>query len=280
MQIQQLQHELYNDPRRWGSPGIWDAPSFNAAKFQRRMDRIVGTSDGKPIVRLVWAWDHRTKDFYFCDWDSFGRGVKAEFRYKYRFTTLDLGNGDTMDIPPPRWVLEQRYEPGQYAPSWEAGRWMTKTVGAVEKKIGKDENGQDIVKTIDIQKRFELRPQSPPDGWYGFLRCISDHDHDEGCCTRARQRGGTCWGYYREPSQFDLDLVEDAVRRRDADPHKWSPHQPLPPEALVELERGAFEEAAKIDKQDKSRNESIVLDAVARGPYFDYGRKQNGLYLP
>lgn len=267
-QAEQQRHPLYDDPRNWGSPGIWHAPTFNAAKFQKRLNRIVGTSDGKPIVRLVWAWDHRTRDFYFCDWDSFGRGTKAEFRYKYRFTTLNLGDGDTMDIPPPRWILEQRYEPGQYAPSWEAGRWMTKTLGW-DKKL-----------KADIKKRFELRPQAPPDGWYGFLRCISDHDADELCCTRARQRGGTCWGYYREPSRLDLDLVQDAVRRRNADPYKWSPHEPLPPEALLELDRGAFEEAAQIDKQTASRNESIANNSVVRGPYFDYGRKQNGLYIP
>lgn len=289
-QAEQQRHPFYDNPRNWFTKECFEQPTFNVAKFQKRLNRICGTSDGKPIVELTWAWNPKNRDFYYVDWDSFGRGVKAEFRYKYRFASFTLPDGDTIDVPPPRWILSQRYEPGQYAPSWEASRWMTRN-------LGKDEKGNNIF------KRFELRPEMPPDGWYSFLRCIADHNADQSCCTRAfRERRAVCWGYYREPAQFDLDLVEDAVKRRNADPCKWSPHEPLPPEALAELERGAFEEAEQAERADK-----VMLDAIwhdwafahgwrafedsvsahkklTHGKYHDLGRysKQTpaGLYLP
>lgn len=270
-QAEQQRHPFFDDPRNWAKKECYQQPSFNVRKFQKRLNRICGTSDGKPIVELTWAWDQRNRDFYYVDWDSFGRGTKVEFRYKYRFASFALGNGDTIDIPPPRWILSQRYEPGQYAPTWEASRWKTQNMGA-------DANGDEIL------KRFELRPETPPDGWYSFLRCVADHDSDLACCNRAfRERGAVCWGYYREPAQFDLDLVQDAIRRRDADPYKWSPHAPLPDEALAELHRGAFEEAEIDQRARDARNEAIVRNVLIRGPYYDFGRlKQNGsgLYVP
>lgn len=237
-------HSVYDNPAKWGSAGIWHPPTFNVQKFQKKLDRICGTANGKPIVRLVWAWDARTKDFYYTKWDSFGRGTAAEFRFKYRFLTVPLGEGESMDIPPPRWILEQRYEPGQYGPVWEQSRWQTRNVYGEE-------------------RRFELRPEAPPDGWYGFLHCIAIHEPDQSCCLRAlKDRGATCWGIYREPSQVDLDLIAGAVQRRNADPQKWSPHQPLPPEAIAELQHGAFEEAEAAEREDERRLEAIWHDFV------------------
>lgn len=237
-------HPVFDNPAKWGSAGIWHPPSFNIKKFQKKLDRICGTSNGKPIVRLTWAWDAQTKDFYYTHWDAFGRGIKAEYRYKYRFMTIPLGDGDSMDIPPPRWILEQRYEPGQYGPVWEQSRWQTRNIN-------------------DETRRFELRPAAPPDGWYGMLITIAEHEPDGSCCVRSiRERGAACWGLYREPAEKDLEMIAAAVRRRDADPQKWSPHEPLPMEAIAEIERSAFEEAEAADRNDRRQLDDVWHDFV------------------
>src|SRR5262245_44460993 len=101
----------YNDPRRWVDPEIRHRPNFNVHKHQKRLNRILGTSDGKPIVRLSWAWDVR-------------RFEMGEIRQAYRFYTVTLPNGDTCDLSPPRWIYEERNEPGQYMPTWESARYV------------------------------------------------------------------------------------------------------------------------------------------------------------
>jgi hypothetical protein len=236
-------HPVLDDPANWGTPGIWNPPTFNVKKFQKRLDRICGTSDGKPIVRLVWAWDKRCREFRYTKWDEFGRGVEGDHYYKYRAAVIPINDVDTVDICPPRWILEQRYEPGQYAASWEQSRWA-------EQCVGQDANGQ------PINSRIELRDAAPPE-WYGFLMTIAEHEPGNACCARQwKERKASCWGYYREPSDRDLDTLQRAVSLRDADPYRYSPHEPLPPEAVSEITRAAFieEEADKQAKQQQTHD--------------------------
>ncbi len=242
-------HPVLDDPLKWATPGIWEPPAFNARKFQKRIDRIVGTADGQPIVRLVWAWDKRCRDFRFTKWDSFGRGLEGEFSYRYRAATVPLNDVDTVDICPPRWILEQRYEPGQYAAEWERSRWASRCVG-------KDGSGN------PIEQRCELKGP-PPFEWYGFLMAVSEHDPGRTCCARRwRDYRVNCWGYYREPSQSDLDLLAEAVARRNADPYKYSPHEPLPAEALDEIQRAAFIEEDIIEQDKKVQIHDLWSDWV------------------
>lgn len=233
--------DTYNDPTKWASPGIWERPAFNLAKYQKRLDKVCGTSDGKPIVRLRWAWDKDTRDFYYTKWDALGRGIEGEHRYKYRAATLPLGNGDTVDIPPPRWILEQRYEPGQYWASWQASRYVDDTDGV----------------------RKDMRGEPPADGWYGFLWCVADHDESGECCNRVWDtRRATCWGRYKEPDEHELNLLRRAIQRRDADPYKYSPHEPLPAEAFAEINRAAFEQEAAEDRERQRHLDDVWHDFV------------------
>lgn len=120
----------YNDQKRWAEAGIFKAPLFDSHSWQRKCDRIVGLSpSGQPIVRLLWAWDARRWEN--VAWDQWGNATAGEWRQKYRALTVDIGNDDYVDIAPPRWALEERYEPQAVAESWELTRYRLKIVEPV-----------------------------------------------------------------------------------------------------------------------------------------------------
>lgn len=232
----------YNDPRRWADPEIRKRPNFNVHKHQKRINRILGTSDGKPIVRLSWAWDVT-------------RFEMGEMRQAYRFYTVTLPNGDTCDLSPPRWMYEERIEPGQYMPTWESARYVPVLDG--EKLVGWDDvwweyDEKGNVRHFDeprklprfepIYKKVDSLGPPPPNGFYSYLFTIADHDPDHSCCKRAwknwrsgKRKTMRCWGYYREPSQKDLDRLAEAKAYRDAEPYKQSPHEPLSTQTLREI---------------------------------------------
>lgn len=123
-------HDSYDNPARWADAGIFKPPLFDAPSFQRKVDRITGLSPaGHSIVRLVWAWNARKWEN--TAWDNYGVATAGEWRQKYRALTIDIGNGDYVDIAPPRWILEERYEPIQIAQSWELTRYRQKIVESV-----------------------------------------------------------------------------------------------------------------------------------------------------
>jgi hypothetical protein len=125
-----MDHEAYNNPSRWADAGIWKAPSFGAQQYQKKIDRIIGLSpSGHSIVKLVWAWDARKWEN--LEWDFAGQATAGEWRQKYRALTIDIGNDDYVDIAPPRWILEERFEPEQIAQSWELTRYRMKVVEPV-----------------------------------------------------------------------------------------------------------------------------------------------------
>jgi hypothetical protein len=125
-----MNHEAYDDPKHWADAGIFKAPSFGAQQYQKKIDKVVGVApSGHSIVRLVWAWDARKWEN--VEWDQFGNAVSGEWRQKYRALSIDIGNGDYVDISPPRWVLEERYEPQAIAQSWELTRYRMKIVEPV-----------------------------------------------------------------------------------------------------------------------------------------------------
>src|ERR1051326_5092942 len=125
-----MSHEVYDDSRRWADAGIFKAPLFDSHRYQRRIDQIVGKSpSGQSIARLVWARD--AGKWGNTVWDNFGIATNGEWRQKYRVLTIPIGNDDYVDIAPPRWLLEQRYEPQAVAQSWELTRYRTKVVEAV-----------------------------------------------------------------------------------------------------------------------------------------------------
>src|ERR1051325_10734596 len=115
-------HEAYDDQSRWAEAGIYKPPLFDAKGCQKKIDKIVGVSpSGHSIVQLVWAWEARKWEN--TAWDEFGNATAGEWRQKYRALTVEIGNDDYVDIAPPRWLLEERFEPEAIAQSWELTRY-------------------------------------------------------------------------------------------------------------------------------------------------------------
>ena len=122
--------KVYNNQSRWAEAGIWKTPSFGAQQYQKKIDHLVGLSpSGHSIVKLIWAWDARKWEN--TEWDDFGNAKAGEWRQKYRALSIDIGNDDYVDISPPRWILEERFEPEQIAQSWELTRYRLKVVELV-----------------------------------------------------------------------------------------------------------------------------------------------------
>src|SRR6478736_5844382 len=110
--------DAYNIKSLWASAGIYKQPEFDVKAYQKRIDAVVGLSPSdQPIVRVLWAWDARKWEN--TEWNSFGVATNGEWRQKYRALSVDIGNDDYVDISPPRWILEERYEPESIAESWE-----------------------------------------------------------------------------------------------------------------------------------------------------------------
>lgn len=122
--------DCYNTRSKWASAGIWKRPEFDVDKYQKALNRITGVSpSGAPVVRLTWAWDARKWEN--TEWDGFGVATNGEWRQRYRALSIDIGEGDYVDIAPPRWMLEQLHEPAQLAQSWELTRYRLKVVESV-----------------------------------------------------------------------------------------------------------------------------------------------------
>lgn len=182
----------YNNPSTWADPKLHASPSFDVETFQKKIDDIFGLSEtGLPIVRLVWAPDiQRCYHKFYTSWIGL-QGAGSELRARYKYSTVQIpGTPDIIDIPPPRWMLEEFNHPGQANASWEAARWA---------KDGR-----------------ELRPPPPAEGHFTHLITIALHNKKK-CCKFAKRDKVVCWGRYRQPDEKDLETLRMAKARRDAD---------------------------------------------------------------
>lgn len=225
-------HEVYDNQSRWADAGIFKAPLFDSHSFQRRIDRIVGVSpSGHSIVRLVWAWDARKWEN--TGWDDFGNATQGEWRQKYRALTVEIGNDDYVDISPPRWILEERFEPQAIAQSWELTRYKREIVELPPpvcrychslRWISVDESEGHLLLCRFCHNYTELRSvqrdmwgEVPREGWYNLLPhigIIADHAH--GCCQRAaNEHGEICYGTYKEPDGRELKRLKKAISKRN-----------------------------------------------------------------
>jgi len=226
----------FNDCSTWCQAAIYSPPAaVDVKEFQQKINRIMGLSkDRHPIVRLVWAGSKDTFSKFYCEWTEAGFGTKTELRAKYKFAQIRIpGTPDVIDVPPARWILEERIEPEQYYASWEAARWVIKE-----------------------SKRVERRPLPPTDGYYSHLLTIAVHN--EHCCSIAKRDKVVCWGQYREPAQFDLDNLKQAKARRDAD-HFVDPYAPLSDETLDRTDAEVSNRVTEL-KADRQQKMSDAID--------------------
>lgn len=224
-------HDTYDDPAKFASAGIYKQPDFDIPAYQKKIDAIVGLSpSGDSIVRLVWAWD--AKKWENTEWDSFGVAVAGEWRQKYRALSVDIGGDDYVDISPPRWILEERFEPESIAQSWELTRYRKKITGEPTlfcpkcyrmKWIGPKSEEEMLVcaycdHTVYLAciKEDVWGPVSR-DGWYNLLPHIGIvAHHRDHCCKKAwLDTREICYGEYKLPDGRELKRLKKAVYRRN-----------------------------------------------------------------
>lgn len=239
-------HHLYDNPVKWGTPGIWEAPTFDLTAYQERIDAVAGkTPEGRSIVRCVWAWDSRT--FHNVKWDQFGRALKGEWRQRYRFVTVSLGDGTDVDISVPRFILEELVPAPLLAASWEKARYYTERL---------EVDNPDDERTRRVDKLGEL----PTYGYYKYLRTICEHEEDESCCEKAWQESRRrCWGYYRLPQDKDINRLQRAVSLRDRDPLRRAPDEPLDVSEIEALDRLAY----ATQREEKQKNVVTLGEGLA-----------------
>jgi hypothetical protein len=226
-----------NEPTTWANASLASPPDFDSAGYQKRLNAIFGLSrDNRELVRLIWAWDKRAYSLFYTEWTQAGFGTKTEPRSKYRYATLQIpGTSDYIDIPPPRWIIEQREEPAQYLAAWEQTRWSyVQSEG----------------------KQVERRPPPPRDGYYSHLLTVADHDGS--CCREAREMKVVCWGFYRLPDETDLEVLREAKAKRDADAKAQSPYEPLTKETLLQAAREADERAKLREELVSAKTKEFV----------------------
>jgi len=232
--------EAYDEKTRWAEAGIYKQPLFNVTSFQRQIDKVVGLSpSGDPIVRLIWAWDARKWEN--TAWDLAGNATEGEWRQKYRALTVDIGNDDYVDISPPRWILEERYEPESIAESWELTRYQRHVTGrpnlfcpschtmqwiSVEQSEG-DQVVCRFCSNIQILTSVnqDVWGPVPREGWYNLLPHIGIiAHHRNGCCKREwEETREICYGEYKLPDNRELHRLKKAIYLRNkemaTDPH-------------------------------------------------------------
>lgn len=220
-----------NKPGTWGRAAIHSPPTFDAIKFQAQIDRIFGLAqNGYPIVRLVWPGDiKQCYSKFYTDWSSSGLGINSELRAKYKYATVMIpGTPDIIDIPPPRWIIEQREEPGQYMAAWEAARF-------------------------DNQGR-ERRPPPPTTGYYSHLMTVARHTST--CCKNTPAKM-VCWGDYRAPDNKDIETLKQAKYLRDQD-KEIDTTKPLPVETLDILGKETRDKQTKREMEIAAKTAEFV----------------------
>lgn len=115
-----------NDDSTWINAKIYEAPSFNIAAYQSKVDEICGKANtGLSNVRVIWSPSPQGFKERYCKWDEGGNGTETHLRSKYCYHTYEDKIKDILlDVPIPRWVLEQHHHPAQIGDD-ETGRWET-----------------------------------------------------------------------------------------------------------------------------------------------------------
>lgn len=227
--------------------------NFDDGAYQSRINQLVGTRDGRPLIQLDWApnrfrWmPHKLGD------DPPG--------YTYpSFCNRRDENGELRS--PERWGLWSRNEPEQYRMTWEAGRYA------------KDKRNGCV---------YDIKGPCPSEK-YTELHLHAYHDTD--CCPCEGYECACddhCHGKYAEPNQDLFDWIRrvsfEAAHDPDVQPMQdarffESPHAQR---EVVTAEQRVQESVAKEDEAIGRE----VRDYLRRHPITTSGLKQtpSGLYL-
>jgi len=239
-----IRNPIFDSPWRWAENSSWPRPSFDVQAFQKRIDAIVGkTARGDSIVVLRWMRDKECFEKWYTQWDV-TTPTAHELRARYKFCTIEDIPGQpglVVDIPPPRWVLEQRYEPEQIAAEWEKTRWEMR----------------------DGVPR-PLRDACPREGYYAWLLTIASHGRcgcENGILTVGDQPT-VCWGRYAEPTEQVLTTLKRMMWLKRKDNLGTNPFE-KPSEAVQEKGIKRLYSALADDKAKKAElQKDIIGDAI------------------
>lgn len=204
--------DFLNDPDHWTAGSR--PPYFDCQEYQLRLDAIAGRSGAFPVVRVVAAHEVIDRDF-------------GEESHRYAVATDEEGR----DVCPPRYVLEQRYEPEEYFDSWEAARHV-----------------------YDPRDGSWLDRGDPPrEGWYDEIWCCATHD--EFCCADANREERRCWGYYKDPGELELKRLRWSWEKVQQD-KLVNPFQKLTP---AEMEQTAKEAMGRVQAKKERQRSDLIL---------------------
>lgn len=220
---------VLNYPEAWW-PDMHQPPGFNreaVERYQKQIDEITGTRDGKPLIKLDWGprvfkWRphpiHETGEGYtfpvfLALWDNYGREVAA-----------------------PRWVLMERQEPDQYMDGWEETRYA-----------------------VFDNQQYDVKGPAPVDGYYIPLWRHVIHKPFKACCPIDTD----CWGQYLEPNRDLLDRIAKCAfkSRNDSDV------QPFTPSRFFSAPKAQLEAKDKMQKQRAQQIavlDQVFIDAERR----------------
>lgn len=247
--------DAYNDPREWFR--TLNPPSFGLqrTKFQKQIDNIVGLSARRQsLIMLRWAWE--------SSYMMFGK-----LKQRYSFVTLEIKSRE-VQFSVPRWVIEQRIEREQFKPSWDATRYVVDPVTVVTdtSKAKYDLNGDLTYAGDVIHAGDKLDKGECPNEWHQNLWMVADHDGQ--CCKKAEQMGRSCWGYYRNPSQWDLEEIKRIHHAKLNDPtYHQSPFEPLTEETLAQTAKSEFEYKERVEAEKKAELDLRMDDHFNSGLY-------------
>lgn len=156
------------------------SPNFNVKEYQESLDRVVGKSRGRSIMKVEWGGDATIVQY--TQWDPYGKPVKAEIVPRYSVTRVnEFGMVD--HIPIQRWIISELMEGEQLQADDPTNVSFT------------DENGTTCV--VTDKNQFQYTP-------YIY---VGDHsDCPTNCCEKR-----LCLGKYKVPGVEELDYLRECT---------------------------------------------------------------------
>ncbi len=248
--------DVYNSAERW-RPNMLPPASFtkaDVARFQRRIDDATSTRDGRSINKLAWAPDE-------LRWFPYRMGGEPR---GYTLPIFYYGNDASGEkVAAPRWVLLERLEPSQYAPTWEQGRYSVW-----------DNSVWDWRGPCPSERYVELRVHAVHDG-----QCCPCHGYECACMGELQH----CWGHYLDPNADLLEWVRRTIKASMADP-EVQPGADVRYFTAPQGQRDALTRQQRIDAANEAERRVAAAEVHShflRCPVSSngYTRTESGLYL-
>lgn len=260
-----------DNPKRWNQAL---KPWFDVERYQDRINDRVGLSrDGRPIVRLVWGQEEVTR--------AFGQTIPKYWTRRLR------GYPGFVWYTVPRWIFERRLEPEQYTQAWNDTRYSLKDpsggnlrcedcgFGGEPELIAGKLYCRSCAST-NVAGGVVIDKGPPPKELYTYMMECADHEGMMDalnqwplCCTRAfyedRRR---CWGTYRQPGDFELEVITQSVRAMEASPHR-DPYRPLTKQELFETELTANMQVERAQMQFEEYERQLLAEVQKTYPFPD-----------